>query len=482
MATELLDQAPPHNLDAERSVLGAMLVAGDAMISKVVLEVGLTPEDFYRERHRLIYRAVRGLYEESKPMEPLTVAEALRETGELEEAGGEGELLELAAAVPLAGNAKFYAEIVRENSLLRRLLNASHAIRQKVGERDGDARHLVEEAEKLLFEVAHEHRANDFRRVSELLSEEMDKLERLLGDEERPGTPSGFRHLDKLTGGFQPGNLVVVAARPSVGKSAFVINIAEYIAAERGRPVAFFSLEMSEAEIAQRLIATRARIPADKLRTGEGIRPEDLKDITKVCNQLEAAPFFIDDSPDLTLLELRSKARRLHSQTANQGGLGAVIVDYLQLMRSDERNASRVEIVATFSRGLKALAREIQVPVIALSQLSRAPELRPGKEKIPMLSDLRESGQIEQDADLVAFLYRPHIYTKDPEDDGFAEVIVAKHRNGPTGTVHLFFSGEQVRFRTLTEDDYRARVELIERRRHGGRDDDEDRSPFGDSK
>ncbi|MGN6587349.1 MAG: replicative DNA helicase, partial [Solirubrobacterales bacterium] len=290
----------------------------------------------------------------------------------------------------------------------------------------------------LLFEVAHKEQASDFKKLSDILHDEVDRLEKLsTGETELTGTPSGFRDIDALTGGFQPGNLVIVAARPAMGKSALVANIAENVAVKRQLPVAFFSLEMSEVELAQRFIACRARISGDKLRKGQ-VSQRDWPKVVRACNELEEAPLWFDDSSDLGILDLRAKARRLHAQEQERGGLGLIILDYIQLMRSDDHRANRVEQVGQISRGLKILARELEVPVVAISQLSRAPEQRtPPK---PQLSDLRESGQIEQDADVVAFLYREDYYRDpDEEPDGLADLIVAKHRNGPIGTRKLVF-------------------------------------------
>ena len=417
-------------------MLGAMLVA-EPTLTRVIDEVKLNAEDFYLDKHRVIFGCIHDLYAASKPVDELSVAEALVQRNQIEEAGGKHYVSELAAKVPAAGNAKHYAEIVQQNSLLRRLLGAGQQIQGWVHERDGEPRELSERAEKLLFDVAHKEQASDFRLLSEVLHDEVDRLEKLsTGETELTGTPSGFRDIDAITGGFQPGNLIIVAARPAMGKSALVANIAENVAVKRELPVAFFSLEMSEVELAQRFIACRARISGDKLRKGQ-VKTEFPK-VLRACNELEAAPLWFDDSSDLGILDLRAKARRLHAQTQDRGGLGMIIVDYLQLMRSDDPRANRVEQVAQMSRGLKILARELEVPVLAISQLSRAPEQRhPPK---PMLSDLRESGAIEQDADVVAFLYREDYY-RDPDDepDGLAEVIIAKHRNGPIGTPKLVF-------------------------------------------
>ncbi|HSK49667.1 MAG TPA: replicative DNA helicase [Solirubrobacterales bacterium] len=445
---------PPQNIEAEESVLGAMLVA-EATLTRVIDEVKLNAADFYLERHRLIFTAIHDLYATSKPVDELSVSESLTQRNQIDEAGGKHYVSELAAKVPAAGNAKHYAEIVQQNSLLRRLLGAGQEIQGWVNDRAGEPRELSERAEKLLFDVAHKEQAGDFRMLSEILHDEVDRLEKLsTGEIELTGTPSGFRDIDAVTGGFQPGNLVIVAARPAMGKSALVANIAENVSVKKKRPVAFFSLEMSEVELAQRFIACRARISGDKLRKGQ-VSQRDWPKVVRACNELEEAPLWFDDSSDLGILDLRAKARRLHAQTQDQGGLGMVIVDYMQLMRSDDPRANRVEQVGQMSRGLKILARELEVPVLAISQLSRAPEQRtPPK---PQLSDLRESGQIEQDADLVAFLYREDYY-RDPDDepDGLADLIIAKHRNGPIGTRKLVFLDRYPKFADQAHHDSSA--------------------------
>ena len=428
---------PPQNIEAEESVLGAMLVSEPAL-NRVFVDVKLTAEDFYLDKHAVIFRCIHDLHAASKPVDELSVGEGLVQRNEIDAAGGKHYVSELAAKVPAAGNARHYAEIVQQNSLLRRLLGAGQEIQSWVNERDGEPRELSERAEKLLFEVAHKEQAGDFRMLSEILHDEVDRLEKLsTGEAEMTGTPSGFKDLDAVTGGFQPGNLIIVAARPAMGKSALVANIAENVAVKKGQPVAFFSLEMSEVELAQRFIACRARIAGDKLRKGQ-VAQKDWAQVVRACNELEDAPLWFDDSSDLGILDLRAKARRLHTQEQDKGGLGLVIVDYLQLMRSDDHRANRVEQVGQMSRGLKILARELEVPVLAISQLSRAPEQRtPPK---PMLSDLRESGNLEQDADLVAFLFREDYYRdREDEPDGLADVIIAKHRNGPIGTKKLVF-------------------------------------------
>ncbi len=442
-ATQTAPNVPPQNLDAEESVLGAMMVSESA-ISPVVLDVRLAPDDFYREQHRKIFKAIQRLETEGEPIDGLTVSEALAQVGELEAVGGRDQVLNLTATVKAPGNARHYAEIVKQNSLLRRLIDAAHTILQSVGERKGGAMELAEQAESLLFKVAHEQSVSDFRVIQDILVDEVSKLEELSKrDGGLIGTPSGYRDLDAITGGFQAGNLIIVAARPSLGKSTLACNIAENAAVDHGKPVALFSLEMSEAELAQRFIASKARISSDMLRKGT-VASNEWGKVINACNALDKAPLWIDDSAELGLLQLRAKARRLHVKEKDRGGLGLIIVDYIQLMQPEDPRANRVEQVGQISRGLKILSQELKVPVIGVSQLSRAPEQRPGGK--PMLSDLRESGQIEQDADVVMFIYREDRYKEDSEREGEADIIIAKHRNGPVGQKTLVFNERYPRF------------------------------------
>src|SRR3954469_25280058 len=443
--------APPHSIEAEQSVLGAVLL-WDGALYGLVIEEGLRPEDFYRDRHRLIYESMLALYQESQPVDPLTVTEHLRSRGELDNAGGQTEVDALTGAVPAVGNAMRYGRIVREHALLRRLLAKTYEIQTAVLNRTEQPNVLVELAERGILEVAHDDRTKDFRKVGEVLEVEIDKWQKLSREGiSLTGTPSGFADLDEITGGFQPGNLIIRAARPSMGKSALVTNIAENVALHRERalPVALFSLEMSEAELAQRFIASQATIKGDDLRKGRLKDERKWKRVLDTATRYDKAPLFVDDSSDIGILEIRAKARRLHQQT--DGGLGLIIVDYLQLMRPDPTIDSRVQQVGEMSRGLKILARELGVPVIALSQLSRAVESRSATDKRPMLSDLRESGQIEQDADLVMFIYRDEYYFPETtEHPGEAELIIAKHRNSGLGTVHVSFQSEFPRFLGLS--------------------------------
>src|ERR687895_898529 len=405
---ESAGSVPPHNEEAEASVLGAILLTEQAL-DGVLLEVGLKPDHFYRPRHQLIFRAMIRLKEKAEPeaVDALTVCDDLRSHGELEAAGSEAYV---------------------------------HAHR-------GEPRDLIERAEAELFKIGHEGGLAEMRSIEDVLHEEIDKLEELsrkgVG---LTGTPSGFKDIDELTGGFQPGNLIVLAARPSMGKSTLATNIAENAAIDHGRPAALFSLEMSETELAHRFIASQAKVSSDELRKGR-VKADRWPKVLRAVEKLAAAPIFIDDSSDIGVLEMRAKARRLH---ARHGGLGLIVVDYLQLVRPDGRADSRVEQVGQISRGLKILARELDIPVIAVSQLSRAVESR--NPPIPMLSDLRESGQLEQDSDLVMFVYRDEYYDRESERLGEADIIIAKHRNGPIGQVSLTFLPKYPRFANLYRD------------------------------
>lgn len=442
--------APPHDIDAEQSVLAAILLS-DRSLYGIVIGSQLSPEDFYRTQHAAIYSAMLSLYNDGEPIDQLLLKERLRRDGRLEEAGGDAVIDSLAAAAPAAANVRNYAKIVRDLALMRRLLASSYEIQRSVGSGEGDARDIVERAEMSILEVARDDAQKDFRSVGEVLTDEIDRMEMLSrGDRPLGGTLSGFTDLDDVTGGFQPGNLIIVAARPSMGKSALVTNIAANAAVNFNSPVALFSLEMSEAELAQRFVASQSKTKGEDLRKGK-VKPERWPSILKACSELEKSPLYIDDTSDIGIMEIRAKARRLHQrlQRANDGqGLGLIIVDYLQLMRADQRSDSRVEQVGQMSRGLKILSRELEVPVIALSQLSRAVEQRPDRR--PVLSDLRESGQIEQDADLVIFIYRDEYYKgEETERPGEADLIIAKHRNGPLDTVPLAFQSRFPRFMNL---------------------------------
>jgi replicative DNA helicase len=442
----------PHNLEAEKSVLGAVLL-DERHLHGLLVEEHLRPEHFYREQHGAVFAAMLELYENDRKIDHLTVAEIMRQRGKLDEAGGVEAIDELAGWVPAAGHAREYGRIVRDNAQMRALLTASYEIQASVMAREAPARDLVERAERSMLEVAHDDRQKKIRTIEDILHEETDKLHQLsIAKTPLTGITSGFQDIDKVTGGFQRGNLIVIAARPSMGKSALVCNIAEN-AALTGHAVALFSLEMSESELAQRFLASQARIKGDDLRRGRVAEARWPK-ILEASQRLSDARLYVDDSSDTGVLEVRAKARRLHHQL--EGGLGLIIIDYLQLMRHEGRVENRVEQVGQISRGLKGLARELNVPVIALSQLSRAVEQRGGDKK-PILSDLRESGAIEQDSDVVMFIYREEYYLKEEsERPGEADIIIAKHRNGPTADVVLTFQKEYPKFMSYAGDRFAA--------------------------
>ncbi len=446
MSTVQAIAVPPHNLEAEKSVLGAVLL-DERHLYPLLIEEHLRPQHFYREQHGAVFAAMIELHSGDRKIDHLTVAELLRQRGKLEEVGGPEGIDELAGWVPTAGHARDYGRIVREKAQMRALLTASYEIQASVLAPDAPPRDLLERAERSVLEVAEAERQKTFRSIEEILHEETEKLHRLsIAKTSLTGTPSGFKDIDEVTGGFQPGNLIVIAARPSMGKSALVANIAEN-ASLKGHAVALFSLEMSESELAQRFVASQARIPGEELRRGR-VAESKWQKILDTCQKLSEAPLWVDDSSDTGVLEVRAKARRLHHQVPD--GLGLIIVDYLQLMRHEGRVESRVEQVGQISRGLKGLARELNVPVVAISQLSRAVEQR--QEKRPILSDLRESGQVEQDSDLVMFIYRDEYYNKESERVGEADIIIAKHRNGPVGEVVLTFRKEYPKFMNYAHD------------------------------
>ncbi len=432
---------PPQSLDAEESVLGAMMLSSGAIaaVSEVV-----DAADFYRESHAKIYRAALSLYAKGEPVDAITLVDELEERGELEDVGGRARVHELAALVPTTANASHYAHIVREAAILRGLIRAGGEISRLGWEGIGEASDLVDRAEQIVFQLAQERAGGDFAHIEALLKESFERITALYeSGSDITGVASGFRDLDRLTSGFQRGNLVVVAARPSMGKSAFGLGIAANIAVRHGLPVAVFTLEMSKAEVTQRLMCSEAKVESQRLRTGR-LAAEDWPRLTAACDKLAKAPVFVDDTGSVTMMEIRSKARRLKSKHPS---LGLVIVDYLQLMTSGTSAENRVQEVSQISRSLKLLARDLDIPILAMSQLSRAVEQR--HDKRPILSDLRESGSIEQDADLVAFLYRDDYYNDESDQQGIAEVILAKHRNGPTDTVKLSFLKRFAKFADL---------------------------------
>jgi replicative DNA helicase len=443
MSATASSTVPPHNLVAEKSVLGAVLL--DDRHMHALIELQLKPDHFYRPEHRAVFEAMLALYNRDGKIDHLTVSERLEQNGQLAELGGASMVEELAAWVPATGHAAEYGRIVREQAQMRALLDASHQSISAVQNREASAAELISQTERRILDIVGDERQKSIRRIELILDEETERLHyRSTQKSVLSGTPSGFRDLDEKTAGFQPGNLIIIAARPSMGKSALVCNIAEN-ASLAGFPVALFSLEMSESELAQRFVASQSSTKGDDLRRGK-VPENKWPKILEACQRLGDSDLYVDDSSDTGILEIRSKCRRLHQQLADQGGLKLIVVDYLQLMRHEGRIESRVEQVGQISRGLKSLARELKVPVIALSQLSRGVEQRAGDKK-PILSDLRESGQIEQDADLVMFIYRDEYYNRETTTrPGEADIIIAKHRNGAVGEVALTFQGDYPRF------------------------------------
>jgi replicative DNA helicase len=439
MATQVALERPlPHNLDAERSVLGAILL--DNHVLNVAIEK-LRPEDFFLEQHRRVFQQMIALGEAQHAIDLVTLTDELHRHGELEAAGGAAYLAQLVDGVPRITNLEHYARIVKEKALLRSLIHSTHAIQQEALEADEDADVILDRAESTIFQLAEERVRAGFIGVKELVRENFDRLARIFTEGKRiTGLPTGYQQLDNITSGLQPSELLILAARPSMGKTALALNIAENVALRSGDPVAIFSLEMSKESLLLRLLASHARIDAHKFRTGHLAR-EDWGKMTDSLGRLAEAPLWIDDSGSVTVVEMGAKTRRLKRDK----GLSLVIVDYLQLVAARGRFSNRNEEVTSITRGLKGLAKELKVPVLVLSQLTRAPER---EERRPQLADLRESGSIEQDADVVLFIYRPNIYKPDetPEERAKAEIIIAKQRNGPTDRINFVFLNTFTRF------------------------------------
>jgi replicative DNA helicase len=432
---------PPQNLEAEESVLGAMMLSPGAI--GAVSEI-LAAGDFYRESHSKIYRAAVALEQRSEPVDAITLADELHERGDLDDIGGRVRIHELAALVPASANVSHYAKIVHEMATLRGLVRVGGEISRLGWERPGETPDLVDQAEQLVFDLSQQRVTSDFSDIESLLKESFERITALYeSGVEVTGTPSGFRDLDRITSGFQPGNLVIIAARPSRGKSALALCMAANLGVRKGVPVGLFTLEMSKAEVTQRLMCSEGKVESQRLRTGK-LAPDDWPRLTAACDKLAKAPIYVDDSGTINLMEIRSKSRRLKSRHPD---LGLIIVDYLQLMTSGGSVENRVQEVSQISRSLKMLARDLDTPILALSQLSRAVEQR--TDKRPLLSDLRESGSIEQDADVVAFVYRDEYYNEESDQQGLAEVIVSKHRNGPTDSVKLSFLKRYAKFADL---------------------------------
>ena len=437
-----LQKLPPQNLEMEQSILGAILQNNEAIIR---LADTLQEEDFYHDAHRLLYRAMVELFQDNIPIDVLSVNDWLQRKDRLDAIGGPAYLVELVDLVPTAAHVDYHARVVREKSILRSLIRTATNIVLECHDTDDDVAMLLDRAERSILEISQGKATSGFSRLHTVLQGSFEQLEKLAERKEPiTGLPTGFTDMDRQTAGLQPSDLIVIAGRPSMGKTTLALNIAAHAGMQTGKPIAIFSLEMSKEQMSLRMLCAEARVDSAKLRTGF-LSGEDWKSLTDaasaLCNQEN---IYIDDTPMQTALDIRAKARRLRSE---RGDLGLVIVDYLQLMQGRSRAENRQQEISDITRALKALARELNVPVVALSQLSRAVEQRrPPK---PQLSDLRESGAIEQDADVVAMLYRDEVYDEDTDERGVAEVGIAKHRNGPTGTLRLAFRGEFTRFDNL---------------------------------
>ncbi len=438
---QAFERVPPQALEAEKSVLGSMLLEKDA-ISKVI-EI-LDESRFYKEAHRKIYRAVVGLYERNEGVDLITLTEELRRRNELEAIGGQAYLSTLFDYVGTAAHVEHHSKIVRDKAILRKLITVSTDIAAKCYEAREEAASLLDEAEAEIFSVSGQRLRPGFVSMKELLKDSFETIQQLYDQGLHiTGVETGFVDLDKLTAGFQPAELIIVAGRPSMGKTALALNIAQHVGVRLGIPVGVFSLEMSSDEVVRRMLCAEARVDNHKLRTGY-LSEADWPKLTTAAGSLSGAPVYIDDSPGLSVLEMRAKARRLKSER----DVGILLVDYIQMLRGLPNPESRQIEMSLISRSLKELAKELRIPIVAVSQLSRAVEQR-GGERRPILSDLRESGALEQDADTVIFVYRPEFYQRTPENEGRGEFIVAKQRNGPTDTVHVAFIREYMRFENL---------------------------------
>jgi replicative DNA helicase len=440
MSELFLDRIPPQNVEAEQAVLGAIFLEQEALLTSTDI---LVPEDFYRVAHQRIYHAMIRLSERGEPVDLITVTAELEKLKQLEEVGGVSYLTDLATSVPTAANVEYYARVVEEKAILRRLIRAATQIASDGYATGEDVTSLLSDAEKRIMEVSQRRYSSGFRHIKDVLMETYEQIE-LLATSKRDvtGLPTGYPDLDRMLSGLKPSELIILAARPGVGKTAFALNVAQNVAVRSQMPVAIFSLEMSGAQLVQRMICAEGNIDAQHMRTGY-FTEEDWHKLTMAIGTLSGAPIFIDDTPGITINEIRAKCRRLKVES----GLGLIMLDYLQLITGHRGGDNRQQEISEISRTLKLLARELECPVIALSQLSRAVEQR--QDKRPMLSDIRESGSIEQDADVVAFLYRDDYYDKETENKNIIEVIIGKQRSGPTGTVELAFLKEFNKFVSL---------------------------------
>ncbi len=439
---------PPQNVEAEELLLASLIDGPQNNIAEAMALV--THEDFYREGHRRIVNAITELFGVGEPIEPITVIEQLKKKGDLDMAGGRDAVLDLMTTPYIAASYRSYSEIVRDTATQRRLLQVGQEIEVLVAEREGETTDMVQRAEDLIYDLTQKRTRGDFVGTNTLV---MSSMERLVAASEHgsevTGLPTGFEDLDRLTGGFRASNLIVIAARPSMGKTALALCMAEHVALTEDKTVAIFSLEMSGEELTQRMLCSVAMVDASRMRSGR-LSADDWPRVSQAADRLSKAPIFIDDSEGMTVTEMRTKARRLKARE----GLGLVVVDYIQLMEGSpllrRRDENRVQEISAISRGLKMMARDLDVPIVVVSQLNRSPDSR--NDKRPMLSDLRESGAIEQDADMVLLIYRDDYYEPDSESKGIAEVNVAKHRNGPTDRVKLAFMGTYAKFGSLASD------------------------------
>ncbi len=440
-------RTPPHSVEAEQAVLGGLMLDNTAFdkIADVLRE-----EDFYRHDHRLIWRQVARLIERSQPADVVTVLESLQTAGNADEAGGLSYLNSLATETPSAANIRRYAEIVRDRSVLRRLISTSDEIATSALNPQGrDTKQLLDEAESKIFQIAEEGSRGDagFHSLQDLLGKVVERIDELYHQDNTSdvtGVPTGYVDLDRMTSGMQAGDLIIVAGRPSMGKTSFAMNIGEYVAIDQQLPVAVFSMEMGATQLATRMLCSSGRLDQQRIRTGR-LLDDDWPRLTSAIAKMQEAPLHIDETPALTALELRARARRLARQC---GKLGLIVIDYLQLMSAASSGENRATEISEISRSLKALAKELGCPVIALSQLNRSLEQRPNKR--PVMSDLRESGAIEQDADVIIFIYRDEVYNPDSPEKGTAEIIIGKQRNGPIGSVRLTFIGAYTKFENFT--------------------------------
>ena len=446
--SEMIDRIPPQSVDAEMAVLGSMLIEKEAITKAIDL---VNENDFYKESHRHVFLAARDLYLENQAVDVITVAEKLKKNKLFEDMGAAAYLASLINSVSTSANVEYYAGIVRDKSVLRQLINAGSSIVATAYNEKVPAEEILDQSESVLFAIAQRRAARGFTPISSLIHPTLENLEKLHTDKrDVPGLRTGFADLDKMTAGLQPSELIILAARPSMGKTALALNIAEHVALVEKKPVAPFSLEMSKESLMMRLLCSAARVNSHMTRQGI-ISTQNWSKLTTVASRLAEAPIYIDDSSSLSVLELRARARRLATELKVQGKeLSLVMIDYIQIMRGSGRVESRQQEISEISRSLKGLARDLNVPVIALSQLSRKPEEK-GREGKPQLSDLRESGAIEQDADVVAFIYREGYYKReDPDKEKSATLIIGKQRNGPTGEINLVFEKDCTRFEDFT--------------------------------